>query len=69
MNNKRIEFDTMQMKKMNALLEGPEPDTRLEKDIWNLRYLEYSIKYGSYNYNRGMISTLRRTIEKLKGEY
>lgn len=63
-----IEFDDKQFVKQSELIIGSEPKTQREKDIWNLKYLRYSIKYGSFNYRSGMIATLDRAIKKLEAE-
>ena len=63
-----IEFDNKQFVKQSELIVGPEPKTQREKDIWNLKHLRYSIKYGSFNYRSGMIATLDRAIKKLEAE-
>ena len=65
---KSIEFNNKQLAKQSELLVGPEPKTKKEKDIWNLKYLRYSIKYGSFDYRSGMIATLDRTIKMLEAE-
>lgn len=65
---KAIEFDRKQLEKQSELIVGPEPKTQKEKDIWNLKYLRYSIKYGSINYRSGMIATLDRAIKRLEAE-
>lgn len=66
--NKAIEFDRKQLEKQSELIVGPEPKTKREKDIWNLKYLRYSIKYGSIQYRSGMIASLDRAIKKLEAE-
>ena len=66
--NKSIEFDRKQVEKQTELLRGPEPKTQKEKDIWNLKYMRYSIKFGSWNYRNGIIATLDRAIKKLEEE-
>lgn len=63
-----IEFNIKQHVKQSELIVGPEPKTQREKDIWNLKYLRYSIKYGSFNYRSEMIATLDRAIKKLEAE-
>lgn len=65
---KSDEFNRKQQEKQSELITGPEPKTQIEKDIWNLKYLRYSIKYGSYNYRSGMIATLDRAIKRLENE-
>lgn len=64
--SKSIEFDQKQLAKQSELLNEPEPKTEKEKDIWNLKYLRYSIMYGSFDYRNGMIKTLDRAIKKLE---
>ena len=66
--HKSIEFNNKQLVKQSELLVGPEPKTQKEKDIWNLKYLRYSIKYGSFDYRSGMIATLDRAIKRLEAE-
>lgn len=61
------EFNIKQNEKMNAFLkEGDQPKTQREKDIWNLKYMRYSIRYGSCYYRAGMIATLDRMIKRLE---
>jgi hypothetical protein len=52
----------------NRLLSQPIPKEKAEKDIWNLKYLMYSIKPGSLHWRLGMVSTLRRCIAKMEKE-
>ena len=66
MNEK--EFNKKQLEKMSELLYGPEPETQREQDIYNLKYMRYSIKFGSPYFRYGMIATLDRAIKKLEGE-
>lgn len=66
--HKAIEFDQKQSEKQSELFVEPEPKNQKEKDIWNLKYLRYSIKYGSFDYQNGMIKTLDRAIKKLEAE-
>lgn len=63
---KSFEFDNRQYEKQNSLLCSPPPVTQKEKDIWNLKFLRYSILYGSFDYNAGMIGTLDRAIKRLE---
>lgn len=67
-SNKEIEFNKRQRKKMNELLENSNPITKLEMDIYNLKYMRYSIKFGSPYYRYGMIRSLDRAIRCLKKE-
>lgn len=66
MNEK--EFNKKQLEKMSELLYGPEPETQREQDIYNLKYMRYSIKFGSPYFRYGMIATLDRAIKKLESE-
>jgi len=43
-----------------------DPKTQMEKDIWNLKWMLYSIDKDSVWYNMGIVKTLRRTIERLE---
>lgn len=51
---------------MNELLYGPDPETQLEKDIYNIKYIRYSIRYGSKYFRWGMVKTLDRVIEMME---
>lgn len=62
------EFNKKQLEKMTELLHHSEPKTQKEKDIYNLKYMRYSIKFGSPYYRWGMIATLDRAIKKLESE-
>lgn len=62
----RKEFDTMQRKKQIELLKGPKPNTINEKDLFALKYLRYSIRFGSWEYRTGFISSLDRAIYHLE---
>ena len=64
-----IKFDKKQREKMEELLAGPEPQTQLEKDIFNLKCMRYSIKFGSRDFRSGMIKTLDRSIAALELVY
>lgn len=66
--NKSVEFNKKQLEKQLELLHGPEPKTQKEKDILNLKYMRYSIKFGSWNYRHGMIATLDRAIKRSEDE-
>ena len=63
----RKKFDKKQSERMTELLYGPEPKTQREKDIYNLKYMRYSIEFGSQYYRWGMIATLDRAIKKNGG--
>ena len=64
MNGK--EFNKKQSEKMSELVYGQEPETQREKDIYTLKYMRYSIKFGSPYYRYGMIATLDRAIKELE---
>lgn len=66
--SRSYEFNQKQFEKFNELLRYPKPKTQKEKDIWNLKYMRYSIKFGSLNYRNGMIATLDRAIKRLEDE-
>jgi len=51
-------------KQAQLLTENPE--TRIEKDIWNLKWMLYSIQKDSAWYRMGMVKTLRRAIKTLE---
>lgn len=67
---KSIEFDKKQNEKRSELIDKifdkSEPETQLEKDIFNLKYMRYSIRYGSWEFRRGMIKTLDRAIKMME---
>lgn len=44
------EFDRRQFKKQSELLKEIEPKTQKEKDLWNLKWMRYSIHHGSPYY-------------------
>lgn len=66
--SKSEEFNKKQNEKQGELFRGPEPKTKREKDILNLKYMRYSIRFGSAYYRMGMIRTLDRAIKKLEEE-
>ena len=45
-----------------------EPKTERGRDIWNLKYILFTIQKDSRLYRMGCVSTLRRTIKKLEKE-
>lgn len=63
---KFIEFDRKQREKLLELLHESEPKTQKERDIWNLKYMRYSIPYGSWEFRSGFIKTLDRAIKMLE---
>lgn len=66
MNGK--EFNHKQTMNMKSLLLEPCPETTEEKDIFNLKYLRYSIRAYSWEYRMGFIASLDRAINKLEKE-
>lgn len=62
------EFNKKQNENMKNLKTSSNPKTQIEKDIWNLKYMRYSIKHGSFAYQKGFIKTLDRAIAKLEAE-
>ena len=61
-------FNRKQLEKQIELSKGPQPTTEREKDIYNLKELRYSIRFGSFYYRSGMMATLDRVIKKLENE-
>lgn len=61
-------FDANQLHCAVELLRGPEPTTQRERDLFNLKYLLYSVEYDSYEYRNGFMVTLQRCIDYLEGE-
>lgn len=59
------EFNNLQNERMMELLKQ-DPKTEWERYIWNLHYIEYSIKYMSPMYRRGCIRTIRDVIKMLE---
>lgn len=51
---------------MLALLHSDQPENQTERDIYNLKYIRYSIRHGSPWYRYGMIATLDRAIKLLE---
>lgn len=63
------EFNKKQLENMLALLHSDQPENQTERDIYNLKYIRYSIRHGSPWYRYGMIASLDRVIKLLeKGE-
>lgn len=62
------DFDRKQLDKQIELLKQPEPETQLEKDIYNLKYIRYSIRHGSRWYRYGFIRSLDRAIKLMEKE-
>lgn len=61
------EFDMNQCHKQCELAKET-PITEIEKDIWKLKHLRYSIRCGSFQYRHGFIKTLDRAIARLEAE-
>lgn len=64
----KFAFDADQLHNVVELLRGPEPTTQRERDLFNLKYLLYSVEYDSYEYRNGFMVTLQRCIDYLEGE-
>lgn len=60
------EFNKKQIQNMIAVLLEEEPKTQRERDIFNLKQIRYSIKYGSPWYRCGVISSLDHVIKMLE---
>lgn len=62
------EFNKKQLTQLSNLCKEDKPRNQKEKDLWNLRYLRYSVLCGSFEYRVGVIATLDRMIQKLEEE-
>lgn len=60
------EFNKRQLQNSIALHLEEEPKTQRDHDIFNLKQVRYSIKYGSPWYRYGVIASLDRVIEMLE---
>lgn len=62
-------FNQKQSEKLLELIKefySKENHTEIEEDLFNLKYMEYNIKYGSLYYRHGFLKTLRRVIKNLE---
>ena len=57
-----------QVLQFESLIEKKEIDLvcEIEEDLFNLKYMEYNIGYGSLYYRHGFLKTLRRVIKNLE---
>ena len=62
----KFAFEAGQLHNAVELLRGPEPTTQRERDLFNLKYLLYSVEYDSYEYRNGFMATLQRCIDYLE---
>lgn len=69
------EFNTKQLEKQTELLKQAYQDerngvskTQTEKDIFNLKYIRYGIKWNSPLFRDGTIGSLDRAIKLLEQE-
>lgn len=67
---KKKEFDMQQLKKQEELLQQyySKSQTQIDKDIFNLKYIRYGIKFGSILFRSGAIKSLDRAIKLLEKE-
>ena len=65
---KKDTFNVKQLNRLSALCKEGKHGSQLDKDLWNLRYLRYSVLFGSFEYQSGIIATLDRAIRKLEEE-
>lgn len=63
---KKRNFNKRQAANLRNLFQEPYPENQIEKDIRNLKYMCYSIRYGGFEYRMGFVSTLRRAIKLLE---
>lgn len=67
--NAERKFNQKQSEKLSELIKefySKESHTEIEEDLFNLKYMEYNIRYGSLYYRHGFLKTLRRVIKNLK---
>lgn len=60
------EFNKKQLQNSIDLILEEEPKTQRERDIFNLKQIRYSIKYGSLWYRYGVVASLDRVIKILE---
>ena len=65
-NTERREISINGRQPLRNLFQEPYPENQIEKDIRNLKYMCYSIRYGGFEYRMGFVSTLRRAIKLLE---
>ena len=65
---KKDTFNKKQLHQLSKLCKEGKHGSQLDKDLWNLRYLRYSVLFGSFEYQSGIIATLDRAIRKLEEE-
>ena len=64
-------FNQKQSEKLSELIKefySKENHTEIEEDLFNLKYMEYNIGYGSLYYRHGFLKTLRKVIKNLEKE-
>lgn len=69
--NAERKFNQKQSEKLSKLIKefyGKENHTVIEEDLFNLKYIEYNIRYGSLYYRHGFLKTLRKVIKNLEKE-
>ena len=69
--NAERKFNQKQSEKLSKLIKefySKENHTVIEEDLFNLKYIEYNIRYGSLYYRHGIHKTLRKVIKNLEKE-
>ena len=69
--NAERKFNQKQSEKLSKLIKefySKENHTVIEEDLFNLKYIEYNIRYGSLYYRHGILKTLRKVIKNLEKE-
>ena len=69
--NSERKFNQKQSEKLSKLIKefySKENHTVIEEDLFNLKYIEYNIRYGSLYYRHGILKTLRKVIKNLEKE-
>ena len=69
--NAERKFNQKHSEKLSKLIKefyGKENHTVIEEDLFNLKYIEYNIRYGSLYYRHGFLKTLRKVIKNLEKE-
>lgn len=67
--NTERKFNQKQSEKLSKLIKefySKDNHTVIEEDLFNLKYIEYNIRYGSLYYRHGFLKTLRKVIKNLE---
>lgn len=69
--NAERKFNQKQSENLSKLIKefySKENHTVIEEDLFNLKYIEYNIRYGSLYYRHGILKTLRKVIKNIEKE-